>query len=143
MPNPMAIRFHNGVPTEFASPIAGAVYMSVYVIILMTVALCSRWFAARFWWILFVYHILLDDNWSNKENRPKTVQRFASWIELVIVGYLFFSLLLQWLVLRANQMVPPQYTTFDTIVMVLGGCVLLIYAFTALFLLFRLPEKKD
>ena len=141
MPEKVAVEFVNNEATGFVSPMMYAVEMSVYVIILMTIGLCSRWFAAKFWWMLLFYFILLPDGWSNKENRPQTTQRFATWIELVSVGCLLFHLPFQWLNFLVNQRVPPYLTTIESVVEILGIFILLIFLFAVLYRLFRLPKS--
>jgi len=143
LPEQVAVHFGiDGVPTRFAPPMESAVMMSVNVFIM----------GALFFGVSLLMPIIPSkyinlpnnrDYWLNEENRPKTMRRICSSIELIGVITMFFMLLAQWETFRANQMVPPKLAEsnvwFGTGVQLV--CVAIVIV--RLLLAFRLPKEKD
>ena len=142
MPSPMAIHFGlDGTPNGFAHPITYAMSMSIFVgivavlfpsISLVTARTPSSWI-----------NIPNRNYWLNEENRPKTLRRLCSSIELCGIAMMLVLLFMQWEFLRASQKVPPK---LNNGFFWFGICLLLVFItieHVRLYLSFRLPTDKD
>ena len=141
MPNPAAVHFGlGGIPDGFMVPITFARSVSYSVGMSTGVFICISLLMARTPSSLI--YIPNRGYWLNKENRPKTLRRLCSFIELCGIVMMLFFLFMQWEIVQANQRVPPK----------LNGCIYLVFctlpvfiaiAFVRLYLSFRLPKDKD
>ena len=134
----------DGKPSGFMSPITSAVIMSV------TVALTGAIILGVSFFMSFAtlhmpesFNIPNRDYWLNEENRPITVRRICSNVELIGVGTMFFILFVNWELFRANQTVPPgkpsdmlTYAVGVLLAAITFDCVRMLRSF-------RLPKEKD
>jgi len=145
MPEKMAVHFApDGQVNRFDSSVVYAVMISVIVCFVAAIMLGISFFTS------FVtthmpesVNIPNRDYWLNEENRPITVRRICSNVELSGVGTMILFLLVQWEVFQANLTVPPGQPNIN-VLMCGTGVLLAVITFDCVRMLrsFRLPKEK-
>jgi len=105
----MAVHFSlDGTPNRFEPPIGFAISMSIAIGIMAAVFMgASMLLAVCATRMPTLVNIPNRDHWLNKENRPATIRRVRSFLEMSGFGTMLFVLFLQWEIFQANQVVPP------------------------------------
>ena len=107
-PEKIAVHFSlDGTAGRFESPIVSAISMSIIVGIAAAVFIGLSALVSRSAHMPELFNMPNREYWLNDENRPKTIRRICSSIDMIGIGTMLFILFLQWEMFQANQRVPP------------------------------------